>query len=363
MTPDDSASNLATEPGPAAPVPASPTSPTSNAARPGHLCLCYSQHQASEYQINSFAEFLQHKEAADNAGPAITWLHCEQPDAALVAAICEHFSVHALVQEDIVSAHKRPKFEEHEEYLFIIVKRLVLRENKKVQDVQLSMLVFQDCLISFDQQNGPDELIERLRLRILQGKGRLRQLATDYLAYALMDGVVDHYFIIADAMEKTMEKAEAKLGSEADTQTFATIQRLKRQLVSIRKSVSPLREVLVAIERSEHDLVSDATLPFFRNVQEHIVWVVETVDSYRDLINGMLDIHLTNVSNRTNEIMKVLTIFTSIFTPLTFIVGIYGMNFDFMPELHWKWAYPLLWLVFFLVPACLIYYFKKRHWI
>ncbi len=356
MTPENSASNSAPEQTPAATAEVKEN-------QPGHLCLCYSQEKASEYRVTTFADFLQHQEAEEEGGRGITWLHCEQPDSALVAAICRHFSVHALVEEDIVSAHKRPKFEEHDGHLFIIVKRLLLRENKKVQDVQLSMLVFQNCLISFDQQSGPDEMVERLRLRILQGKGRLRQMGTDYLAYALMDGVVDHYFVVTDVMEKTMEKAEAKLGSEADAQTFAVIQRLKRQLISIRKSVSPLREVLIAIERSEHDLVNDATLPFFRSVQEHIIWVVESVDSYRDLINGLLDIHLTNVSNRTNEIMKVLTIFTSIFTPLTFIVGIYGMNFDFMPELHWKWAYPLLWLVFLLVPGCLIYYFKKRRWI
>lgn len=324
----------------------------------GHLCLCYSPQGAREYQVSSFEEFLQRKTTE-----GITWLHCEQPDTALVAAICQHFGVHTLVEEDIVSAHKRPKIEEHDDHLFIIVKRLILRELKKVQDVQLSLLVFQDCLISFDQQSGPDDMVERLRLRILQGKGRLRHMGTDYLAYAIIDGVVDHYFTVTDILEKTMEKAEAKLVGSADAPTFALIQRLKRQLVSIRKNVSPLREVLVAIERSEHKLVSDAALPFFRSVQEHIIWVVETVDSYRDLINGMLDIHLTNVSNRTNEIMKVLTIFTSIFTPLTFIVGIYGMNFDFMPELHWKWAYPLLWLVFLLVPVCLIGYFKKRHWI
>ena len=357
MIPEDSSGNLAAESASAGPV------STGNATPPGHLCLCYSPEKAGEYRVATLADFLHCKETAAAAGSSITWLHCEQADAALVAAICRHFSVHALVEEDIVSAHKRPKFEEHDDHLFIIVKRLTLREHKKVQDVQLSMLVFGDCLISFDQQSGPDELIERLRLRILQGKGRLRQLGTDYLAYALMDGVVDHYFTITDALEKAIEKAEAILIGSADSPTFATIQRLKRQLISIRKSVSPLREVLVAIERSEHELVHDATLPFFRSVQEHIVWVVETVDAYRDLINGMLDIHLTNVSNRTNEIMKVLTIFTSIFTPLTFIAGIYGMNFDFMPELHWKWAYPLLWLVFLMVPGCLFFYFKKRHWI
>ncbi len=355
MTPASDTPPLLAEQGPANP----PAVPDNVAAQPArHLCLCYNQEGAQEYQISNFEEFLRHKNTK-----GITWLHCEQPDASLVAAICQHFGVHILVEEDINSAHKRPKFEEHDDHLFIIVKRLILRELKKVQDVQLSMLIFQDCLISFDQQSGPDEMVERLRLRILQGKGRLRHMGTDYLAYALLDGVVDHYFTVSDALEKTMEKAEAKLGTDADAQTFTIIQRLKRQLISIRKSVSPLREVLVAIERSEHALVSEPVLPFFRSVQEHIIWVVETVDSYRDLINGMLDIHLTNVSNRTNDIMKVLTIFTSIFTPLTFIVGIYGMNFDFMPELHWKWAYPLLWLVFLLVPACLLSYFRKRHWI
>ncbi|NLZ17532.1 MAG: magnesium/cobalt transporter CorA [Desulfobulbaceae bacterium] len=327
---------------------------------PGHACLCYNQDQAHEYHVSSLEDLLQYK-----GGDCIVWLHCEQPDTALITAICQHFGVHTLVQEDIASTHKRSKFEEHDDYLFLIIKRLLLREHKKilVQGVQLSMLVFQNCLISFDQQSGPDEMIERLRLRILQGKGRLRHMGTDYLAYAIIDGVVDHYFSATDVLEKNMEKAEAKLVGSADAPTFALIQRLKRQLVSIRKNVSPLREVLVAIERSEHELISDAALPFFRSVQEHIIWVVETVDSYRDLINGMLDIHLTNVSNRTNEIMKVLTIFTSIFTPLTFIVGIYGMNFDFMPELHWKWAYPLLWLVFLLLPVCLFAYFRKRHWI
>ena len=172
--------------------------------------------------------------------------------------------------------------------------------------------------------------------------------------------MVDQYFTLSDTLEEVIEAIEVKLLAKPRTQTFTTIQRLKRELVFIRKAITPLREVLAALQRSESPLIQTKTLPYFRDVFDHAIRVIDTIDSFRDLINGMLDIYLTSISNRMNEIMKVLTVFATIFIPLTFVVGIYGMNFDYMPELHWQWSYPILWMLFFLIPAVLLLGSRKR---
>lgn len=290
------------------------------------------------------------------------WVHCEGLDmVATLEAIGHSFAVHPLVLEDILNTHQRPKFEEYDDYLFLVLKTLSGDQTLKVEHEQISILLFQDLLFTFREKS--DDLFQGLRQRLTNAKGRIRALGADYLTYAVMDLVVDHYFALADTLEESIEKIELKLLSQPQPQIFATIQLLKRQLVFIRKAITPLREVLLAVQRSENPLIQERTLPYFRDVFDHTLRVIDTMDSYRDLINGLLDIYLSSVSNRMNEVMKVMTVFATIFIPLTFLVGVYGMNFDYMPELRWKWSYPILWGFFFLIPAGLLTVFRRKKWL
>ena len=321
-------------------------------------CLKYSEKEAKIFQIQTLAEL---DGLEDIVG--ITWLHCQLPNPQTVADIGKRFGVHSLVQEDILHPRQRPKIEEYEDYIFLLFKRLSLLSENSIRYEQISLLVFKKMVISFHDSSDPDPQIERLVKRLLDCKSRLRSQGTDFLAHAILDGEVDQYYVVTEKLEERLEEAEGNLFNEVDTKTFTLMQLLKREIIYIRRSISPLREILIHIEREESPFFSRSVLPFFRDVLDHVTWAVEALDSYRDLINGMLDISLTQVSNRTNDIMKVLTIFTTIFTPLTFLVGVYGMNFDYMPELHWKWAYPALWVFFLLITAGLFAFFKRRNWL
>jgi magnesium transporter len=319
--------------------------------------ISYSSDHFEEYPDASIDDILGHRKTGSTL-----WVHCEGLDIVdTIEAIGRHFAVHPLVLEDILNTHQRPKFEEYDDYLFLVVKTLTCTEALSVGHEQVSMLLFPDILFTFRERT--DDLFNSLSQRLSNAKGRIRSMGTDYLAYVIMDAVVDNYFAVADTLEETIESVEIELLGRPQTETFTTIQLLKRELVFIRKAVTPLREVLLAVERSESSLIQEKTLPFFRDVFDHTLRVIDTMDSYRDLINGMLEIYLSSISNRMNEVMKVLTVFATIFIPLTFLVGIYGMNFDYMPELHWRWSYPVLWGIFFLIPAVLLTLFRKKRWL
>lgn len=327
-------------------------------AADGRISLInYSADLFEERTVQSIDEI---RECRDNG--ATTWVHCEGlAIAEMLEAIGHLFEIHPLVLEDILNTHQRPKFEEYEDYLFIVLKTLTSDQTLKVHHEQISILMFDTMLFTFREKR--DELFNGLKQRLTNPKSRGRTLGTDYLTYAIMDTVVDQYFTLTDALEAEIESNELKLLGRPRPQTFATIQLLKRELVFIRKAISPLRDVLMGIQHSEAGLIQEKTRPYFRDVLDHTLRVIDTLDSYRDLINGMLDIYLSSISNRMNEIMKVLTVFATIFIPLTFLVGIYGMNFDYMPELHWKWSYPILWGFFILIPAALLTFFSKKKWL
>lgn len=317
----------------------------------------YNPEQCERYSVANIDDILRHRVPG-----ATLWVHCEGlAIVGMIEAIGRHFAVHPLVLEDILNTHQRPKFEEYDNYLFLVARTLHASDALTVRHEQVSMLVFADILFTF--RETADTLFDSLIQRLTGAKGRIRSLGTDYLAYVILDAVVDNYFTIADTLEEAIEDLEIKLLDRPRPATFATIQLLKRELVFIRKAITPLREVLLAVLRSESGLLHEKTQPYFRDVLDHTLRVIDTMDSYRDLINGMLDIYLSNASNRMNEIMKVLTVFATIFIPLTFIAGVYGMNFDYMPELHWRWSYPVLWSFFFLIPAVLLTLFRKKKWL
>lgn len=318
---------------------------------------CYTADRFESFSVATIDDILHHRGQG-----ACLWVHCEGLDMVdMIETIGHHFGVHPLVLEDILNTHQRPKFEEFEDHLFLVMKRLHCNEALNVRHEQISLLMFADMLFTF--RETADNLFAAVVLRLSGTKGRIRTLGIDYLAYAIMDAVVDNYFALADIMEEAIESAESALLHRPQPKIFATIQLLRREMVFIRKAIAPLREALLALQRSECPLVQERNLPYFRDVFDHTLRVIDTMDSYRDLLNGMLDIYLSSVSNRMNEIMKVLTIFASIFIPLTFIAGVYGMNFDYMPELHWRWGYPALWGVFVLLAVALLVLFKRKKWL
>ncbi len=293
---------------------------------------------------------------------SVTWINIDglhQVD--IIEKLGKHFDLHPLVLEDIVNTHQRPKVEEFENYLFIVLKMLYYDdESNETQIEQVSLILGKSFVISFQERQG--DIFNPVRERIRNGKGRLRKLGPDYLAYALMDAVVDNYFIILEKNGEKIEELEDKVVLDPKPEVLQVIHKLKREMIFLRRSVWPLRELVNTVERGESQLVNKSTRIYLRDVYDHTIQVIDTVETYRDMLSGMHDTYLSSVSNRMNEVMKVLTIIATIFIPLTFIAGIYGMNFEFMPELKWHWAYFGVWAVMALVAISMVIYFRKKKW-
>jgi magnesium transporter len=318
----------------------------------------YDNENFEEYEIQSINEVFNNNEESK-----ITWVNIEGLRVVdVIEAIGNSFDIHPLVLEDILNTHQRQKFEDYENFLFVVLKALIpSSEDFSVEHEQLSMIVMSNIILTFKEKQ--DDLFDPLRHRLSNSKGRIRCLGSDYLAYAICDAIVDQYILTIDSMVDTIESTEDELLADPTRDTLFSIQNLRRELIFIRKNVLPIREVISEIQRSESLLLNQSTQIYFRDVYDHSLRVIESLDSYRELLNGLLEIYLSSISNKMNETMKVLTVFASIFIPLTFIAGIYGMNFEYMPELKWKWAYPALWIVFVIIPFVLLIYFKKKKWL
>ena len=320
--------------------------------------LDYNETDYTEKNINSVKESLPFKE-----GPTVTWLNISGVhDTKIIEDVGEHFHIHPLVLEDIANTTQRPKFEEYDNYLFVILKMAYFQKNtNEVVLEQISLLIGTDYVISFQEKEG--DVLEGLRARIRNNKGRVRKLGSDYLAYGILDMIIDNYFLVLEQIGEQIESLEEKLMHVADQEMLNSIYHLKQELLFLRKSIWPIREVVSGIQRAEHNLIQESTIVYLRDVYDHTIQVVETVETFRDMTSGMLDLYLSTISNRMNEVMKVLTIFAAIFIPLTFIVGVYGMNFDFMPELHWELGYYGIWGIMLTVILGMIIYFKKKKWL
>jgi len=234
-------------------------------------------------------------------------------------------------------------------------------ENKSIQSEQVSLVLGQNVVISFQESVG--DVFEQIRDRIRHAKGRIRKASADYLAYVLIDAIVDNYFAILEKLGELVESIEEELITKSTEKTLQQIHGIKRELLFLRKSVWPLRELTNNLEKTESPLIVDATKLYLRDVYDHTIQIIDTVESFRDMVSGMFDIYLSSISNRMNAVMKVLTIIATIFIPLTFIAGIYGMNFKDMPELEWKWGYPIVLIVMAVVGISMLIYFKRRKWL
>jgi magnesium transporter len=268
----------------------------------------------------------------------VTWINVDGlHEVEVLGALGEQFGLHPLVVEDILHTAQRPKLEDHGEFLLVVLKSLYHgAESGDPEIEQISLVLGPNYVLSFQERAGDE--FEPIRERIRADKGRVRKAGADYLAYALIDLIVDQYFAVLERFGDQIEVLEGELIADPTPDTAHAIHHLKQEMALLRKSVWPLREVVGGLERSESTLICDSTHPYLQDVYDHIIQVIDAVETFRDILSGMLDLYLSSVSNRMNEVMKVLTIISTLFIPLTFIAGVYGMNFRHMPELEWPWG-------------------------
>ncbi|MBI2822826.1 MAG: magnesium/cobalt transporter CorA [Acidobacteria bacterium] len=293
----------------------------------------------------------------------VTWINVEGlHELEVIEQIGRHLNLHPLTLEDIVNTEQRPKLEEFEDYIFIVLRMFQFEpQSTELKSEQLSLILGRGFVLSF--QERPGDIFDPVRQRIRSGKGTIRNMKADYLAYALLDSIVDNYFAVLEGLGERLQDLEDELVSNPTLETLQLIHKMKREVIFLRKSVWPLREVVSSLLRGESNLVEKRILIFLRDVYDHTVQVIETVEVHRDMLTGVLDIYLSGASNRLSEVMKILTIIATIFIPLTFIAGIYGMNFAYMPELQSRWGYPLVWLVMVVVAAAMLVYFRRKKWL
>ena len=291
------------------------------------------------------------------------WVHVDGVHhVGTVARIGDHFGLHPLVQEDILNTNQRPKVDMMEGYLYLVLRLLDWDEaSQEIRTSQLSVVLGPHYVLSFEERAS--ETFAPLRDRIRRSVGRIRRSGADYLAYAIMDVVVDHYFGLLEHLDEQVENLEVRLVASPTPEMLGQLNRLKRQALFLRKSIWPLREVIARLQRRDSALVSDGTTPYLRDLYDHVVHVIDTVETLRDMLSGMLDVYLTGVSNRMNEVMKVLTVISTIFIPLTFLCGLYGMNFKDMPELSLEHGYALLWVVMLAITGTLVAFFRRKRWL
>ena len=295
--------------------------------------------------------------------PSVTWINASGlHDVGLIQSLSEAFGLHPLVQEDILNTNQRPKVEDHGDYLYVVLRMLQWSDaaGEAVAE-QVSLVLGRGFVLSFQERAG--DVFDSIRDRIRAGKGRIRKMGADYLAYSLIDAVVDAYFVVLEKQGEKLEALEEELTLAPDRTTLRRINALKREVLLLRKSVWPLREVLSGLERTESGLLSDGLGIYLRDAYDHTIQIVDTIETFRDLLASTFDTYLSALSNRTNEVMKLLTIVATIFIPLTFIVGIYGMNFKYMPELDWAWGYAAVLLLMAVVAGAMVLYFRRKKWL
>lgn len=299
----------------------------------------------------------------DPSEEGVLWVNVDGlHDVALLERIGERMGFHPLVLEDIANVGQRPKVEDYGDHLFIVVHMLDIQDEPfRIHDEQVSFVVGRGFLFSF--QEAPGDVFEVVRERIRAGKGRIRTRGADYLAYTLIDALVDSHFQILERLGEEAERLEAEVLEAPSEVTMARIHELKRELLVLRRSVWPLREMMAQLLRVEGTIVDESTRVFLRDVHDHSYQLMDTVEVLRDIASGMRDLYLSSLSHRTNEVMKVLTIMASIFIPLTLVAGIYGMNFEHMPELHVPWAYPAVLVGMLLVGLAMLWAFRRRGWL
>lgn len=294
--------------------------------------------------------------------PTVTWINIAGVhDMKVIEALGRQLGLHALTLEDIVNTTQRPKVEESPGYTFMVLKMLIYNEqHARVEEEHVSLILGENYVVSLLEDEG--DVFDNLRERIRENKGRIRRMPADFLAYSLMDAVVDHYFLVVESLGERIEEIDERILVDPRPDDIRQIHRLKREVLKLRRAVWPLREEIGMLEKTDSKLIRQETRMFLRDLYDHTIQVIDMVETNRDILAGMHDTWLSSNSNRMNEIMKVLTIIATIFIPLTFIVGVYGMNFDYMPELRWHWGYFSAWGLMLAVGGAMMLWFRRKGW-
>ncbi|MCX8105768.1 MAG: magnesium/cobalt transporter CorA [Ignavibacterium album] len=322
------------------------------------LLLEYDQNSFIEKQIDNIDDILISKE-----NEKVSWINVEGVhDIQLMEKIQSYFNIHPLAMEDIVHTTQRPKAEEYSDQLFIVTRMFIYdEENQDIKNEQVSFILGKNYLLTFLED--PGDVFNPVRERIRKDGTKIRSNGADFLAYALIDAIVDSYFHILEKLGEDIEELEDRLVVQPTREDLQSVHQMRRNMILLRKSVWPLREVISHLQRNEHEIINQSTQIYLRDVYDHIIQIMDTIESYRDMIVGMLDVYLSSTSNKLNEIMKVLTIISTLFIPLTFLAGVYGMNFHYFPELEIKWMYPWgFWIVSLSISFGMIIFFKRKKW-
>ena len=319
----------------------------------------YNELEVHEEDITS----LEHLDGLSAKGgeDTVAWINLEGVHhLEAIEGIGKDFGIHALTLEDLANTEQRPKIEEYEDYLFFVLKTFDYVDHK-LRMAQVGLVLKPKILISFEETSGA--IFNTIKDYIRSGKGRIRKEGSDYLAYCLIDTIVDHYFNVLEQLGEDIELLQEELISRPTNRTLQRVHRIKREMLGFRRAVWPLRESVGGLLRGESAPIQKSTLVYLRDVYDHIIHAIDSIEIYRETLAGLIELYLSSMSNRMNEIMKVLTVIATIFMPLTFIVGLYGMNFKYMPELDSPWGYPAVLLVMASVAALMLFFFRKKKWI
>jgi magnesium transporter len=324
----------------------------------GRVKLTLIQYNESEFFEQEFYDLSELLKAKKDG--FLKWINIDGiHKLELVESIGKHYNIHPLTQEDIVHVESRPKYEDYDHYVVAIMKMLYYENH--VRSEHLSIVLMEDTVISFQEPHGGDAF-DIIRTRLRQGKGRVRKMSTDYLFYALIDAVVDCYFTVLEKVGEKVELLDDEIIYDKHRLANLKIHDLKREVVFLRKQLSPAREMVNNIVRNETDLIKENMEAYLRDLQDHIVRALDTIDNFRETLQGIMDVYLSNNSFKLNEAMKALTVISSIFIPVTFIVGVYGMNFKYMPELNSPYAYWIVWAIMLVIMVGMGIFFKRKKW-
>lgn len=318
----------------------------------------YDENTFQQKEVTSIDECFVYRDK-----PTVTWINVEgihRPDVLEKLANC--FNLHPLILEDISDVDQRPKIEDLENYIFMVFKMLSYNfEYAEIEIEQISLVLGKNFVLSFQETVG--DIFDPIRERLKAGKGRIRKMGADYLAYSLMDSTVDNYFKILDEFGEKIEFLEEEIISRPDPLVLKEIYHLKREIIFLRRIILPLREMLRLLERSELGLISEPIKIYFRDIYDHVIQVIDSIEIFREMLTGMIEIYLSSLSKRMNEVMKVLTVIATIFMPLTFVTGVFGMNFRYMPGLERSWGFPIAMIIMFGIGIYMLRYFRKNKWI
>jgi magnesium transporter len=317
----------------------------------------YTESELTEVQVAEWSEVEEVIDSSNKSWLNVTGIH----DIPLIESIGKLVGLHPLIMEDIVHPEQRAKFEVYDDHIYIVAKMIYQDSTGNLTSEQISIVVGKTYVISF--QERPQDVFEPIRERLRSGKGLMRKMGCDYLAYALLDLIVDHYFIALEEVGTRLETFEEVVLEHPSKQTMSAIREQKKALIAYRRDIWPLREVISGLTRDDSGLIQKKTVTYLRDVYDHTIQVIDIVESYRDLLSGLTDLYLSALSHRMNEVMQVLTIIGSIFIPITFIAGVYGMNFQVMPELSWKYGYFASLGLMLATALGLVFFFKRKKWL